>query len=374
MGFKEELLKLSTQVKERIDHITNEEMTKQALIIPFIQLLGFDVFNPLEVRPEYYADFGKKKGEKVDYALFKNNEPIIFLEAKSVQENLNNHDAQLSRYFNSTTNVKLGVLTNGVVYKFFTDLNANNVMDEIPFLKIDVTDLRDSDIENLLKLRKDSFDSESLINYAEELVYTSTLKDTLRNLFSNPSDEFIRFIIKDLSETRVTSNVIDRFRPLVKKSISNAVLEIVSKGLYGDEDDDKEKSFEEVATSKEINEEVVKKGVITTKDELRAYELIKSILCNNNIDTSELGYKDTTNYFSIYNKSVNKWVIRINLDSSKKNVMSKLPIEVSKQYCGEFENEIAPKSIGENRVYINSIEDLNKLNEYIVESFKYTNQ
>ena len=117
MAFKDDIQKLSVQVKERKEYITNEEMTKQALIIPFIQILGFDVFNPIEIRPEYSADFGIKKGEKVDYALFKENEPIIFIEAKSVNENLNNHDAQLARYFNSTKEVKLAILTNGVEYK-----------------------------------------------------------------------------------------------------------------------------------------------------------------------------------------------------------------------------------------------------------------
>ncbi|MGL4949985.1 MAG: type I restriction endonuclease, partial [Anaeroplasmataceae bacterium] len=106
MAFKDELQRLAVQVKERMVHITNEEMTKQALIVPFFQMMGFDVFNPVEFRAEYSADFGKKKGEKVDYALFKDNEPIMFIEAKSVNENLNNHDAQLCRYFNSTTNMK----------------------------------------------------------------------------------------------------------------------------------------------------------------------------------------------------------------------------------------------------------------------------
>ncbi len=156
MAFKDDIQKLSVQVKERKEYITNEEMTKQALIIPFIQILGFDVFNPIEIRPEYSADFGIKKGEKVDYALFKENEPIIFIEAKSVNENLNNHDAQLARYFNSTKEVKLAILTNGIEYKFFTDLNANNVMDDTPFLNINLLEIKESDIESLNKLRKEN--------------------------------------------------------------------------------------------------------------------------------------------------------------------------------------------------------------------------
>ncbi|RJQ25556.1 MAG: DNA polymerase III subunit epsilon, partial [Peptococcaceae bacterium] len=107
MSFKEELQKLSVQIIERKKHITNEEMTKQALIIPFLQVLGYDVFNPLEVKSEYISDFGKKKGEKADYAIFKDNKPIIFIEAKAVTENTDNHDSQLARYFNATPEVKL---------------------------------------------------------------------------------------------------------------------------------------------------------------------------------------------------------------------------------------------------------------------------
>ena len=164
MAFKDDIQKLSVQVKERKEYITNEEMTKQALIIPFIQILGFDVFNPIEIRPEYSADFGIKKGEKVDYALFKENEPIIFIEAKSVNENLNNHDAQLARYFNSTKEVKLAILTNGIEYKFFTDLNANNVMDDTPFLNINLLEIKESDIESLNKLRKENFDKDYINN------------------------------------------------------------------------------------------------------------------------------------------------------------------------------------------------------------------
>lgn len=376
MAFKDEIQKLSVQIKERMVHITNEEMTKQALIIPFIQMLGFDVFNPVEVRPEYSADFGKKKGEKVDYALFKDNEPIIFIEAKSVNENLNNHDAQLSRYFNSTTDVKLAILTNGVEYRFFTDLNANNIMDETPFLKIDLLNLKDSDIENLNKLRKENFDKDSLINYAEELVYTSTLNDSLRKLFSNPSDDFVRFIVKDLSETRITSNVIDRFRPLVKKAISNAVLEIVSKGLYQEEAAtvkvDSEQDIEEVAIKNQ--QEVVRKSVVTTEEELEGLEIVKKILAENDRDVSEVNYRDTTNYFSIYFKNTTKWIIRFNLDASKKNVMSKLSVDSAKEICSSFEVEQAPKSVGESRVFINSVKDLENLEKYIVESYDLLNQ
>lgn len=371
MAFKDELQKLSVQIKERIAHISNEEMTKQALIIPFIQVLGFDVFNPLEVRPEYSADFGNKKGEKVDYALFKDNQPIIFIEAKSVNENLNNHDAQLSRYFNSTTDVKLAILTNGSEYRFFTDLNVNNVMDDAPFLTVDLLNLKDSDIENLNKLRIENFDKESLITYAEELVYTSSLNNSLKTLFSNPNDEFIRFIIKEFSDIRITSNVIERFRPLVKKAISNAVLDIVSKGLYQEESavSKEDTQNEEVAMDKEVEED--KKGIITTQEELDGFEIVKNILTKNNRDISEVNYKDTTNYFSVYLKNTTKWIVRFNFDAGKKNIITKLSVESIKEYCPSYEIEQSPKSVGESRVFINSIENLKDLEKVIIEAYDF---
>lgn len=377
MAFKDELQKLSVQVKERMIHISNEEMTKQSLIIPFVQMLGFDVFNPIEVRPEYSADFGKKKGEKVDYALFKDNEPIIFIEAKAVNENLNNHDAQLSRYFNSTTEVKLAILTNGVEYRFFTDLNANNVMDDTPFLKIDLLNLRDSDIENLNNLRKENFDKDSLITYAEELVYTSTLNNSLKRLFNNPSDDFIRFIVKDFSETRITSNVIDRFRPLVKKAISNAVLDIVSKGLYQEETPEVqvEKNKElEISSEQEKSskcEVESKKVIVTTEEELEGFNIVKKILKKNARDISELNFRDTINYFSVYLKSTSRWIIRFNFDAGKKNVMTKLSVEKAKINCPSYDVEQAPRSVGESRVYISSVEDLENLEKYIVEAYDF---
>ena len=380
MAFKDDIQKLSVQVKERKEYITNEEMTKQALIIPFIQILGFDVFNPIEIRPEYSADFGIKKGEKVDYALFKENEPIIFIEAKSVNENLNNHDAQLARYFNSTKEVKLAILTNGIEYKFFTDLNANNVMDDTPFLNINLLEIKESDIESLNKLRKENFDKDSLITYAEELVYTSTLNESLRRLFSNPSDDFVRFIVKDFSEMRITSNVIERFRPLVKKAISNAVLDIVSKGLYQQETltIKKEENINNDSVNREDLSEIeignkVHKGIITTENELKGFNIVKDILEKNNRDISEINYKDTTNYFSVYLRNTTRWIIRFNLDASKKNVMTKLPVEYAKNICLNKEIEQAPKGIGESRVYINSIDELYDLEKYLVDAYDNVN-
>jgi len=369
LSFKENIQKLSVQVMERKKHITNEEMTKQALIIPFLQVLGFDVFNPLEVKSEYDSDFGKKKGEKVDYAIFKDDTPIMFIEAKAVNENLENHDAQLSRYFNATTDVKLAILTNGVQYKFFTDLNSNNIMDENPFIQLDITNLSGNDIEVLSKFRKESFEKDELLRYAEELIYTSNLNGKLSELFKNPSDDFIRYLVKDFSDTRITANVVDRFRPIVKKAISNAVLDIVSQGLFQQETDyEKTKVDDEAIVDSSITKP--KREIVTTDEELAGFNMVKEILSAEGKDISELNYKDTISYFGIYKKVITSWIVRFNFDSSKgKQIITKLPVERAEKLAAAFSCETAPKGVGESRIYINSIDDLRNLKELLVECF-----
>ncbi len=377
MSFKEEFQKLSVQILERKQHITNEEMTKQALIIPFLQVLGYDVFNPLEVKPEFISDFGKKKGEKVDYAIFKDGKPIIFIEAKAVTDNLDSYDSQLARYFNATPEVKLAIITNGVIYKFFTDIDSNNIMDENPFAVINITDLSANDVEVLTRFRKEAFEVESLVKYAEDLIYTSNLNAKLKELLKNPSDDFIRLLIKNLSDTKITSNVIERFRPIVRKSISNAILDIVSQGIFYQETAPAEEE-KTIGQTEEVEkeEQVAKKQVSTTEEELKGFEIIKKILVSNGKDISELQYKDTVNYFGIYIKSILNWFIRLSLESSNKYLVVRLPIEIAGPLADNLKIEAAPKGYGENssRIYINSLDDLHILGDLILRSYKEINK
>lgn len=370
MSFQEDLKKFAMLVEERKVHINNEEMTKQAIIIPLLQLLGYDVFNPLEVRPEYIADFGKKKGEKVDYAVFKNNIPIMFIEVKSATEKLENHDAQLSRYFNSTPEVKLGILTNGIRYKFFTDLNENNIMDNSPFYEFNIDHITESDIDTLQRFRKDFFEVDTMIKFAEDLVYMSNLQKNLKELFKNPSDDFVRFLIKDFSDTRITTSVIDRFRPIVKKAISMTLLEIVSQGIL--QNDSAPKTTDEnVKETEENQSEESRRKIITTDEELRVYEIIKNILIGAGKDITDLNYKDTTGYFGIYIKNVNHWFIRVSLDYSIKYIVTKLTIDrIRTLVPPEFMVEEAPKGIGISRVILNSYEDIKQLNKLILTCYE----
>lgn len=157
MDFKDQLKQFSERVMMLKENILTEEATKNAFIMPFIQLLGYDVFNPLEVIPEMDCDLVKKKGEKLDYAIMREGEAILLIECKHWQQNLELHETQLQKYY-VASKAKFGLLTNGIIYRFYTDLEKENIMDEVPFLEINLESIREAQIEELKKFHKSYFD------------------------------------------------------------------------------------------------------------------------------------------------------------------------------------------------------------------------
>lgn len=187
MAFKDDFQKLTAKILQNKAHITNEETTKLALIVPFINMLGYyDTSDPVEVCSEYSAGFNKTK-EKVDYAIFKNGKVIIFIEAKPARDSLTNHDPQLAKYFNSTPEAKFAIITNGIRYKFYSDLSQPNIIDDTPFFELDFENVMHNDIEILQRFSKELFEVGSLVSFAEELVYYSKLKPEIVNLLRNGS-------------------------------------------------------------------------------------------------------------------------------------------------------------------------------------------
>ena len=158
MQFKENLLQFAEDTSKRKSFCKTEESVKTSLVLPFIQFLGYDIFNPEEVVPEYTCDVGIKKGEKIDYAICCNNSPILLIECKSCDQNLNLYINQLYRYY-TTTSAKIAILTNGIEYKFFTDTHRPNIMDTEPFFEFDITQLTDFDISQITKFRKIYFNA-----------------------------------------------------------------------------------------------------------------------------------------------------------------------------------------------------------------------
>ena len=214
--FGEELKKLGKRVEKIKASISTEEATKTSLVMPFFQILGFDIFDPTEFVPEFTADVGIKKGEKVDYAIMLDNQPVILIEAKSINEQLTKHDSQLFRYFGTTTS-KFGILTNGEEYKFFTDLEEQNKMDVTPFLIVNISNIKDSQIPEIAKFHKENFDIENIISTASELKYLNNLKIFLNDQMNTPSDEFIKYLVGEIYEGVKTKTTLDKFKPIIKK-------------------------------------------------------------------------------------------------------------------------------------------------------------
>lgn len=227
MNLKETLETLNKVVNDHQELIKNEESTKQFLILPLLRGLGYDTYSPQEVNPEFTADF-HKKNEKVDYAISINGEPKIFVEAKSINSAITKSAPQLSRYFSTFPNVRLGILTNGVEYHFFTDLNHTNIMDPNPFFIFRITDYTEDDFNHLIKFSKNVYDYESVKNLAESLIYSQSFKSVIKEIFESPNDDFIKFVIKERFKFKVTQQFINTARPLVQKSIQESLAEIIS--------------------------------------------------------------------------------------------------------------------------------------------------
>lgn len=312
--FEEKIKSFIGRIEDLRENIKTEEATKTSLIMPFFSMLGYDVFNPMEFVPEFTADVGIKKGEKVDYAIILDNEPTILIEAKSITEILDKHDSQLFRYF-GTSNAKFAILTNGVIYKFYTDLEETNKMDTTPFLTVDLLNLRDSDISELKKFSKENFDKNNILNSASELKYCGLIKAFLKREFAAPTDEFTRLILSaDIYEGRLLQNVVDKFKPLVKKSISSYINEIVNDKIKTalNSEPPAEEGTEEIAVTEPADE------IMTTAEELQSFYIIKSIL-GNDIDLNRITYKDTVSYFSVLiDNKVTRWVCRIYLKEHTK--------------------------------------------------------
>lgn len=325
MDFIDQLKQFSKRVETLRDTIQTEEATKTAIIMPFFSMLGYDVFNPQEFVPEFTADVGIKKGEKVDYAILREGEPVILVECKSISENLDRHDSQLFRYFGTTT-AKFAILTNGLIYRFYTDLDAPNKMDEDPFLSLNITDIRDNQVPELKKFCKSVFDIDSIFSTASELKYVHEFKTIFSAQLDSPSDDFLRFFLQNCYSGQKTQSVIEKFRPVLRKALNDLISEMMNdkiKTALGGSGgsvsapipSDAEKS-EKADDAPE--EEKRTPNIVTTEEELEAYFLIKNLL-SDCTDIHDITYKDTESYINVlYKGNTRKWICRLRLTENSK--------------------------------------------------------
>lgn len=348
MDFIDQIKQFSKRVESLKETIQTEEATKTSLIMPFFSMLGYDVFNPLEFTPEYTADVGIKKGEKVDYAIMQDGSPIILIEAKWIKEPLERHDSQLFRYF-GTTSAKFAVLTNGQIYRFYTDLDEPNKMDEDPFLEINILDLKETQVAELKKFHKSTFNIDEIFNVASELKYSNEFKKFFASELQNPGDELVKLFISGIYKGVRTQSVIEKFRPIVKKSLNQYISEMMNDKIKNalNATDDKSNA-EPVQEPVPAVEESVSK-IITTDEELEAFFIVKNIL-KDLVSVDDITYKDTESYFGIlFKNNVRKWICRVKVDNSKKFFI--LPDDNKKEV----------------RYPIDSIYDINNFAQQIIE-------
>ena len=349
MEFTERLLALAAKVRQQRNSIETEEATKNAFIMPFIStIFGYDVFNPLEVVPEFTADVGVKKGEKVDYAIVNNGEVQILIECKKSKEPVKiEHASQLYRYF-AVTNARIAILTNGEHYQFFTDLDAPNRMDSKPFLVLDLADIDETLIPELQKLTKDVFDLDSVINAAGELKYIGQIKRIIAAQFKEPDDDWIKYFASRVYEGAVTQKVRDQFTPLVIKAAKQFLNDQVNgrlKTALGTETLQAgaadPAAAAELTSEPEVEKDLADNdGIETTLEELEGFQIVRAIVCSE-VTPTRVTQRDAKTYFAVL------------LDDNNRKPIARLHFNRSQKYIGIFDDEKV-----ETRMPISSLDEI----------------
>jgi hypothetical protein len=336
MEFEERIAALATKARNQHDAIQTEEATKNAFVMPFIAtILGYDVFNPLEVVPEFTADVGVKRGEKVDYAIMRDGEVQILIECKRSAGALKvEHASQLFRYF-AVTNARVAILTNGETYNFYTDLDKPNRMDDKPFLVLDLSDIDETLLPELKKLTREAFDIDSVISAAEELKYVGSIKRAIAAQFREPDEEFVRFFTTRVYDGRFTQEVRKQFTSLVTKA---------SKQFLSEQVNDRLKTAlgagytpataatapaQNSPTSGPVAEQDIARDTETetTLEELEGYQIVKAIACSE-VKPQRVVHRDAKTYFAIL------------LDDNNRKTIARLWFNGKKQkYLGLFDEE-----------------------------------
>lgn len=338
MDFIDQIKALSGQISKQLEHLETEEATKNALVMPFINSLGYNVFNPAEVVPEYTCDVGTKKGEKVDYAIMKDEKPIILFECKSANDDLEKeHASQLYRYF-SVTEVKVGVLTNGIIYKFYSDLEEENKMDAKPFLELNMLDLKEPVLEELKRFRKESFETDEIVSAASELKYTKEIKRILGDELSSPSEEFIKFFTKQVYTGRTTKRIQEKFKDITHRAFKQFVNDKINERLKSaleEVDDGIAIEKDDSALGGKIFEEEEDDGIVTTEEEIEAFHIVRALLLKST-DPGRVILKDTKSYCNVlFDKKTTQPICRFHFNTKQKYVSffdqnkneEKIPIE-----------------------------------------------
>lgn len=314
MGFMDQLKGLADKAeRELAKGRVTEASTKTALIMPFFQLLGYNVFDTDEFCPEYDASFGEVKDARADYAIIQNGRPIALIECKPCTEkNLDQYVGQLKRYFGATKASRLGILTNGIEYRFYTDLDMDNVLDDVPFFTFDLQSFTDDQAACLERFQKGGLDQKKIRESASAMMFTSRISTYISKEFKNPDDKFIKFALqqsKAYGSGAVTAERVAQAKPVIQKTVNGIV---------------KEKARQMLKDAQSLGEDSTegppKPGVVTTQEELEAFGIVKSIL-SDAVPLDDIVAHDTKSYFSVlYTDNVLKPICQFYFNSGQKRV------------------------------------------------------
>ncbi len=315
--FSDKINVLSARIRDLKEHATTEESTKIALINPFLQVLGYDTSDPRVVCFEFIADTGTKKGEKVDYAIKRDNEIIMLIEAKKAGGPLDANKAnQLHRYFHNTS-ARIAILTNGICYEFYSDLDKENVMDEKPFMIFDFENVDERLVSELRKLANENFNVDAALVAAQDLKHMRQIKNILKNEFHSPSDEFIKLIASKIVNKPMRANIIDDFREKVKKACNQYINEELVGRIQGVTQAEQISPKDFIAPDTDNST-----PIITTEEELEAFLIIKSIL-RKEIPLSRIAMRDAQTYCGIlFDDNNRKPICRFHFNSDKVKYIS----------------------------------------------------
>ena len=327
MSFDNALADIANRTQDYADSLETEEATKTAIIMPFIQgVLGYDVFNPAEVIPEFVADVGSRKGEKIDYAIKQDGKIQILIEAKKIGEPLSlEHASQLVRYFSVSNDARIGILTNGRYWHFYTDLDKPNIMDSRPFLRLDLMNIDPYALPELKKLTKSTFDLGSVLTAAEELKYVSSTRSEIARAFNDPDPDFVQLFARRVYDGALTARMRDFFQNVVEKACRQFLAEQVNERLKNALSESSPLSSNSPDPDSTERDDKpcsdAKPGIITTDEEREAYFIVRAIVASE-IPVDRIFERDTKSYFTVLvDDSNRKPVCRFHFNGKNKKYL-----------------------------------------------------
>lgn len=340
VDFADQIAAIAARIPKHIDHLETEEATKNALVMPFLAALGYNVFDPFEVVPEFSADVGTKKGEKVDYAILKDGVPIMLVECKKAASTLDGQPpSQLFRYF-ACTEARIGVLTDGVVYRFYTDLEKPNTMDDRPFLEINLLAYTEAAVRELKRFCKAHFDLDQALEAAGELKYTRAIKNILARDMHTPSEALVKYYVSEVYQGRFTAPVREQFTDITRRAMQQFFTDLINERLKTalGTSSPSGRAEEEAADGDE--DEKAQGGIVTTQEEIDATLVVKAIL-RDVVDVSRVAMRDRKSYCGIL------------LDDNNRKPICRLHFNTAQKYLGLFDEQRK-----ERREPIDSLDDI----------------